>query len=561
VYGFTTWPSVPVEIEEIRQIEVVKGPNTALYGFNAFGGVINIVTYNPIYDRRSGASATVGGDPSLGGSASVVTREGKIGVRASAGFDRSDGFDDPLPSRVSSLDQDPEATRAAFAVVGELAPAVHLEAEATGSNLERTEVTGAQTWALGSYDQRSVRTALNADHATLGFWKLQAYHNKTDADLQIEVDGQGQIVPLAIDSDLTVASLEGLFKPVAQHNARLLMEYRDTRTKFASGPLPAGSGGADIYSLGGTWHWQTTDWLTLTAAGRLDHFDMFLNGAPRGFDESDYDRTFTEPSYNLGSVAKVGAADTVRLAAGSGVLLPNHVDIFYNLHVAPNPFSITGASGDPRIDPAKNVNVGLGWNHVFESFGANLDASVFWQRQSDLKSVSGRPSSPTLVVVGSEVLTVPRNVGDSTVVGAELALEGELADSWRYRLGYTLLSVDDDLEVNQTAAAYPVDFEDSTPTHTVDLGLGYVADPFSADLAVRWQSERTLFAPNDTPTFELGTVDVDHVFDVSGRLGYQLSDNIDLSQVGTNIFGGTDWGPGVDIDSRVLLSLRWVLDH
>ena len=34
-YGYTDWASIPVQLEEIRQIEVVKGPNTALFGFNA----------------------------------------------------------------------------------------------------------------------------------------------------------------------------------------------------------------------------------------------------------------------------------------------------------------------------------------------------------------------------------------------------------------------------------------------------------------------------------------------------------------------------------------------
>ena len=39
------------QLADIRQIEVVKGPNTALFGFNAAAGVINIVTYNPLDTR------------------------------------------------------------------------------------------------------------------------------------------------------------------------------------------------------------------------------------------------------------------------------------------------------------------------------------------------------------------------------------------------------------------------------------------------------------------------------------------------------------------------------
>ena len=50
--GRTQWYTLPVTLLEIKQIEVIKGPNTALFGFNAASGVINIVTYDPLYDRR-----------------------------------------------------------------------------------------------------------------------------------------------------------------------------------------------------------------------------------------------------------------------------------------------------------------------------------------------------------------------------------------------------------------------------------------------------------------------------------------------------------------------------
>ena len=52
IYGYTLWDSLPVQLAEIRQIEVVKGPNSALFGFNAVGGVINIVTVDPLLDSR-----------------------------------------------------------------------------------------------------------------------------------------------------------------------------------------------------------------------------------------------------------------------------------------------------------------------------------------------------------------------------------------------------------------------------------------------------------------------------------------------------------------------------
>jgi len=59
------WAVLPVAIEDIERIEVVRGPNAASYGSNAFLGVINIITV----------------DPALMRGVSVSTNQGSQGVR------------------------------------------------------------------------------------------------------------------------------------------------------------------------------------------------------------------------------------------------------------------------------------------------------------------------------------------------------------------------------------------------------------------------------------------------------------------------------------------------
>jgi len=46
-YGHYWWYSLPVPVEEIRQIEIIRGPGSSLYGANAFDGVIHILTKKP----------------------------------------------------------------------------------------------------------------------------------------------------------------------------------------------------------------------------------------------------------------------------------------------------------------------------------------------------------------------------------------------------------------------------------------------------------------------------------------------------------------------------------
>ncbi|MBN2800819.1 MAG: TonB-dependent receptor [Deltaproteobacteria bacterium] len=59
--GTTMWDMLPVSIEEIDRIEVIRGPGSAVYGANAMTGVIHIITRTP-----EGVGSTVridGGSP------------------------------------------------------------------------------------------------------------------------------------------------------------------------------------------------------------------------------------------------------------------------------------------------------------------------------------------------------------------------------------------------------------------------------------------------------------------------------------------------------------------
>lgn len=45
--GNTNWRELPVRVDDVERIEVVRGPNGAAYGVNAFQGVVNIITRAP----------------------------------------------------------------------------------------------------------------------------------------------------------------------------------------------------------------------------------------------------------------------------------------------------------------------------------------------------------------------------------------------------------------------------------------------------------------------------------------------------------------------------------
>ena len=57
-FGFVAWDFLPVNPNEVRQIEVIRGPASAVWGANALSGVVNFITKTP--REMAGSSFTLG---------------------------------------------------------------------------------------------------------------------------------------------------------------------------------------------------------------------------------------------------------------------------------------------------------------------------------------------------------------------------------------------------------------------------------------------------------------------------------------------------------------------
>jgi len=86
--GVVFWKFLPVALTQIKRIEVLKGPASTMYGFNAFDGVVNIITKSP--EEMKGATLQVAG----GGLGTILTnaayagQTGNWGYRLSAGHEQ-----------------------------------------------------------------------------------------------------------------------------------------------------------------------------------------------------------------------------------------------------------------------------------------------------------------------------------------------------------------------------------------------------------------------------------------------------------------------------------------
>lgn len=101
--GNTFWPLLNVAMGDIARIEVIRGPGSALYGANAFAGVVNIIT--KVGEKASGARAfLVGGTHNtFQGGFTMGGKAGKFGYRTSVGYDRADKWTRDAPDDRADL--------------------------------------------------------------------------------------------------------------------------------------------------------------------------------------------------------------------------------------------------------------------------------------------------------------------------------------------------------------------------------------------------------------------------------------------------------------------------
>ena len=110
-YGLVLWDFVPSNPSDIKQIEVVRGPASAVWGANALTGVVNIITKSPreaagatsvtfnagYFDRNAGSTIGRGAGKTFGAgvSTSQIAND-RWSYRISAGYFNSDPYPRPV---------------------------------------------------------------------------------------------------------------------------------------------------------------------------------------------------------------------------------------------------------------------------------------------------------------------------------------------------------------------------------------------------------------------------------------------------------------------------------
>ena len=495
----------------VDRIEVVKGPLSALYGSDALGGVVNVVTRDPDGPLTLGVDGRIGDGGRREG---AVTAEsgGPVSYRLSGGW-RED-------RRVASVDQPDDA----FARVWDLRGTVRA---AAGSRVRlRGDVSllrERQRWQLSADGFNGFNDNVGANGFVEAVWSLGQDALRSRLYLEHYSHRFRQArgdQPLATDS--TEIQREDMAKVSAIYSLALGAQVLDLGADLSHRRIEAPGkldGAIDDEVVEG---YAQTGW-------RLG--EVLLNPAARVSWNSRWGAAFT-PSV----AAAWDATPSLRFRAGvaRGFRGPSFKELAWDF---PNPFAGYTIRGDPGLTPERSwqTSAGLSWS---AGGGIVLSGEAYRNSIRDLIELTAAGTD-----AGSGLLVFsPRNVRRARTQGVELGAHWADAD-WLASAEYNYLDAED----LATGARL-----DRRAHHGARLRLGReLAAPgrLRADLTLAYTGS----APAQQPDGSAGRQD--DLLSTNAQVQWQAYDDVSIGVGVDNLFDARPSGWTGLVGRRVYLGL------
>lgn len=533
-YGFTNWNLIGVQLDEIQQIELIRGPASALFGFNAASGVVNIITIGAAGNRLS-ATAEAGnhgirrvsfvGALALGDNAGLRMsggsgREHQRAIPVTV-FDPKNDSDDRHDEISATFTATPGTDNSISVNVGH---AFERELQYLGQPLisrERFEtstvgVTGSHDTGWGSVEGR-------------GYINWLDYRDIGGTDI-------GNITPpvLKLFNRVIVGQASVLARLGSATTLRVGGEYRDNRLR-----------GTAIYSpeisykvVAGSMMLDTdpSERVGLTAAVRLDRMALDQSGTPRApvlVLPSAFDRKLTAWSFNAAALIKVGTDGQLRINGGRGVQAPSllSLGVLFPLEIAglPLPLALTG---NPAIKPPTVWSIEIGYA---QPLGENVKfgGSVFYNRIEDfLGQINNLPLFQVGPTGTPALVGAAENVGDLVAYGVELSLSAT-SGRWTGQANYSWVRTDDDKLDADAFAANSLNPGSAGPRHKLNAQVSYDAGRWFGTVVGRYTSS-SLQAVK-LLSFDQALVRVPASVALDAKVGWRLSKQLTVSVAGENL--------------------------
>jgi iron complex outermembrane receptor protein len=404
IQGEVYWKAIPVTLPEIKRIEVLKGPASALYGFNAFDGVINIITKSP--EEMKGTTLQFGGGE-FGTISSAAIQAGtyeKFGYRLSVGRDQTNQWRDrdALAFRSHKFNARTEynlSTDSRLIVSGGLLDVNRFDGPITGITSASGRFTDGYADVLYERPNFFVRS----------YWK--GFEPSSDFGFN------PQLSRFFRSSDLNGNTTANLFANTynidSQHSVELLRGNRLTygvnyRHNSVASNFVDQFGQEDRLGFFLQDEWQVTRSFTVVAGARYDlHTEINPTISPR---VALLYSAAQEHTFRLG----------ISVAYRPPTLFETHASLLTVLSIPGFPASTIHATGNHNLDPEKIVSYEAGYQGWFFKHRLRLRADLFINHITDL--ITFRDTSSTTV-------TALNDPGQADIYGGEAGVE-YLATAW-----------------------------------------------------------------------------------------------------------------------------------
>ena len=397
-FGFVAWDLLPVNPNELKQIEVIRGPASAVWGANAMNGVVNFISKTPRELNGNSATVTFGSfdrTAERGERLEAGTMFGINGTHARAVNDRwaykisAGGYtSDAFPRPTGAIPNGTGTQYPAFANQGTTQPKVdgRVDYDAPDGKYKLafaggySGTDGIIHTGIGPFDMTGVGVTYGTMRSARNSFKLNFFTNMLNGDasglLAIGVDGR----PILFQFDTKTYDFE--VGNINTFGGRHVLSYGGN-VRFNTFDLSIAPRGDNRTEMGGYVQDEIflNNYLRLSLGARIDKYDNIA------------DPVF---SPRVAVILKPSAAHAVRLSFNKAFRSPSLINNFLETRIvnqlnlgAINP-ALNGviynfpvnATGNESLTEESTESFEVGYTGIIKN-RATLSASVYFTKNKD----------------------------------------------------------------------------------------------------------------------------------------------------------------------------------
>jgi len=382
------WADIPLAVEDIARIEVIRGPNSAAYGANSYLGTINIMTKHPQSEKGVTVKVTGGMRDVKNTYVNIAESIGTTEVRWTLGSKQKSGFDVLADGETENRDGI-EATYSTLSTYTPITSHLNMEWQAgykTGVNEQRALETSDVIY-LSEEDIEAediyLWTKLNYEHSDKQFSHVQVYSQHFDRIIEWRACfASAPNYCGDVNKNLTEMKSEIEF----QHTSL----WNDTLKTVAGLRVRLDQFESETYNDGYSENLNKSGFIN--AEYKL--FDSIILNAGGMYEKDSLNGEYFSP--RLASNFQLSNTDVIRLIYSEGTRAPDLFEQNGRLEFTFRNFTIDGVPAEDFIYPVGTAETDLDYEKVvskeisyfglYPSINSQLDLKLFYDDLSGLIS-------------------------------------------------------------------------------------------------------------------------------------------------------------------------------